>query len=195
MPDTMIFNLKRENMNRSRSIVIKSLLLTVLTLSLFKSPIDAANTTIDVTQKPANILEKDWNIDGTIGFVKYNGRYSNTSEYNFSANAQYFLANRFSLGLLMGYEKESSLSPIASAGPVASYYFWQDGKVATFVRGFYRAGLTSSTVNSIIGVVLGANYFIVPSVSFGPSIFYNFYESDYSNYSRIGISFGFGLYF
>jgi len=142
----------------------------------------------------ANINSGNWNVAGFLSFVKNSGRNSDGTEYSATVTGKYFLINRFALGLGLGMDGATGENTLASVGPTASYFFWQSGKLASHVDVGFRFGLTSATVKSFIQGSLGLEYFLAPVVALGPALFYNHYNSRFSDYQRYGITFNLGIY-
>ena len=79
-----------------------------------------------------NIRAGNWNLGGYFDFVKTSGR-EDGSEYSASITGRYFLIDRLSLGLGFGVDGATGDETRGSVGPTAAYYFWSDGKLASYV--------------------------------------------------------------
>ncbi len=145
----------------------------------------------------ANIRTGNWNVGGTFALTKRTGRGEDgASEVFASFSGKYFLIDRLALGLFFGLDAETGVPTVASLGPEATYFFWNDGALATFVGLGFRFGLTDATVNSILDTQLGAQYFVVPTVAVGPMLFFSRFNSKFSgqSYQRYGVAFGLNVY-
>lgn len=176
---------------------MKLSLLPLICMALMISSAASAaveSNTSETTTSNANILSGNWNVGGYFHFVKNSGRRDDGSEYSTAVTAKYFLIDRVALGLGLGLEAKTGDDTVANLGPAASYFFWNDGKLATYVGMGFRFGLTDATVNSVIQTSLGAEYFVAPTVAVGPALFYNHYNSKFADYQRYGVSFILDVY-
>lgn len=92
---------------------------------------------------------------------------------------QYFVMDNLSVGGVVGFGLQNTGGPSATTtttftiGPAATYYFWTQGQMATYVAAAVMYN-TSSAANSVSNVGLqgavGFNYFLTPSVAFGPVV-------------------------
>ena len=134
----------------------------------------------EVRPELPNIKQGNVQVSGSFG-----AGYSSYSRatYYLNPTAEYFVANRFSIGGSI----ESSISSNYSSygiGPSLSYYFWRSDKWAAVIGTGVLYNSTNGSTNyytysstyqmeswSAIGK-LGLSYFINPSVSFGPIFSY-----------------------
>ena len=143
----------------------------------------------------ANIHAGNWNVGGNVDFSKYSGRRNDASTSSASLVGKYFLIDHLALGVGAGVTSASDQSTVATVGPTASYFFWNDGhRLATHAEIGIRFGLTSATVLSFDQVAVGADYFLVPTVALGPLLYFDYYNSKVSDYQRSGLAFNLAIY-
>lgn len=141
----------------------------------------------------SNIHSGNLNVGGYFDFTKSSGRRNDDAAFSANVNAKYFLIDHLALGLGAGLDADPGEDAVASIGPTASYFFWNDGKLAAHVDLGFRIGLTDRTVPSFLQSAVGLDYFVAPTVALGPSLFLNHYN-DYRGYQRFGVSFHLGVY-
>lgn len=172
-------------------------LLALVLITAISSNVFAGVTHVAESAAPnpnANINTGNWNVGGSASFAKNSGKSSDSTEFSLGLDARYFLIDRFALGLGLGFDTETGQSTLATLGPSGTYFFWSDGKLASFAAVGFRFGLTDATIRSIMRGNLGLEYFIVPSVAFGPTLFFNHYNSKYKDYQRYGLALGLNIY-
>ena len=119
--------------------------------------------------------------------------YNTVSGTSFFVNpkAEYFIADNLSLGGSVSYTVFGSAGYI-TFGPAISYYFWSQEKLATYVGGdLLINGGANSTNNLTFDGNVGLNWFIVPTVAFGPALLFSHMftspdSSATSNYYLLG---------
>jgi hypothetical protein len=142
----------------------------------------------------ANLKEGGWTVGGFVEFTQNAGRAEDASAFQVSVSASRFIADGFALGASGGLDGATGLETVASVGPLVSYYLWSGGRLAPYVSGGIRFGLTEATVNNVLQGIVGLEYFLVPSVAVGPSFFFNHYNSDFTDYQRYGFTLNLGVY-
>ena len=123
-----------------------------------------------LTELP-NVNKGNWAVGGDFG-AGYSTTYSQGSLY-VNPTAEYFVIDRLSIGGVIQSSFSSDYTNIG-IGPSATWHYWQSdrwtatvGLSAVYSEGNYKK--SSFDYSSWTGTAkLGANYFITPSVSFGP---------------------------
>jgi hypothetical protein len=147
------------------------------------------------SESKANIQSGNWNVGGYVDSMKYAGARNDEVSLSSSVALKYFLIDRLALGWAVHVDASSEEDSFASTGPIASYFFWNDGKLASYVGAGFRAGLTEATVDTAFQGFLGAEYFVVPSVAVGPSLFLTHYLRDNgTHFQRFGMTFGLSVF-
>lgn len=141
-----------------------------------------------------NINEGNWNAGGSASFSQTTGLNNNSSRFRLSPHLEYFMITGFSLGGNFALDKPSSGNSTATLGPTASYYFYAKDKMAAFFSASLDLGLTSATVDSILGLTIGLRNFLTQSVAIGPSIEYDIINSNSFSYGAIRFAVGFDIY-
>jgi hypothetical protein len=147
-------------------------------------------SSVSVADEFANIDRGNYRTGGSI-----NGGYSTyaVGSLTFSPLFEYFLLNRFALGVSAYYTTSPALSSI-TVGPIFTYYFWQNEKWTAYCEQRFAYAF-STTTNSIWSshTGVGINYFFIRQVSLGPQIIL------FKNLNDIGFSFTttatFSIYF
>ena len=168
--------------------------LIIYLLMLLTPLVHAIETSKTELTPLANIQSTDWNLGGYFNISNSSGRLEDATEINTSIAAKYFLIDRVGLGLSFGLSSGGNEDTVASFGPTASYFFWQSEKLTSRLDLGFRFGLTDATVNSFIQTGLGLDYFILPSVAAGPTLFFNHYMGSRRNYNIYGIALQLGVF-
>jgi hypothetical protein len=124
----------------------------------------------------ANINKGDWEVGGSFDLSHTSESYSfnNRTSLTILGDFQYFIKDRFSLGLGATYYTAGRNSSSGSVGPVATYYFASKSKWVPFVQvapiNWTKFDGLRATYSSAVQV--GAKYFFTDSVAFGPALQY-----------------------
>lgn len=130
-----------------------------------------------------------YSINGTISFTSYSeeGVSNNTSLFNFSPGADYFIVDNFSLGLrvnLQDVKYGGSSTTSWSLGPSARFYLGKEPAKPFFMLG-YAYGKQSSSVSSDeitesdIKLGAGFDYFLTDNVALEAIASYTFMNIKY----------------
>jgi hypothetical protein len=128
---------------------------------------------------PATVTAGHWDLGGSVSFSSTT--YSNdTSDKSFTFNLplQYFVADHVSVGGNFRLNADSPASGVntttTSIGPIATWYFWTQGRWASYVQGF-AGWRNNSRLGSrpFFGGSLGLLRFVTESWGVGPSISVN----------------------
>ena len=86
-------------------------------------------------------------------------------------NHQWFLTDRFALGPSLTY-RGTQLSTLVGIGPAASWYFYSEKKLGVYLGEELTFNSFGNSNGSYLysSTSLGLDYFIVPSVAFGPVV-------------------------
>lgn len=123
------------------------------------------------------------------------GRENNQFSINISGSISYVLIDRFALGFAFGLDRSLDAEVVATAGLQASFHFWNSGQLAAFSQMGFRLGLTENTVKFPVPFALGLEYFVVPTVAIGPTLFLNHYNDGiYGSFNRYGVAFDLAVY-
>lgn len=104
--------------------------------------------------------------------------YSATDTMNIGLGVpvQYFLIDRLALGGLVGlshYRFGSTKYTDAYVGPAATLYFWDAEHIATYADTFLAWDFLHRSDDQLaLGFGMGVDYFVTPSVAFGPKVTY-----------------------
>ncbi len=142
----------------------------------------------------ANVNQKNWLCGGLINYTHNSSDTSTTDQLRLTVEARYFVIDRLAIGLDSQVTIKTDVDTVASLGPSATYFFWSQEKLATFVTAAFKIGLTDATVKSIFTGEVGLDYFITPSVAFGPDAFFDAYQGHLSNRSDLGLEFNFKIF-
>jgi hypothetical protein len=169
-------------------------LVALMMSGIAMASVDASTPESDASSSSANIQSGNWNAGGNLSFTQdYQGGLNETS-YSASVNSEYFLINRLALGMVVGFEAREERKTSANLGPSATFFFWNEGKIASFVGGAFQVGLTEGSWRSIAQANLGLEYFLVPTVALGPSVYINHYNGKFNSAQRLGVSLNLGVY-
>ena len=117
----------------------------------------------------ANINKGDTSVGGsvTLSYNTVGGTY-----FYVNPNAQYFIADNFSLGGSISYTSYSGSNiGYVNLGPAMTYYFWSQEKMAAFLGVDFTVNATSNSSNNVtFDGDIGLDWFVVPTVAFGPKI-------------------------
>jgi hypothetical protein len=143
----------------------------------------------------ANIHAGNWRVSGSLNFTHQEVYSSSYDTLTFSPGVQYFLIDKLAVGASMGLTHVFGGSAYTdlTVGPEVTYYFAELGQWAFFadesvlyshtsVAGYSSEGLWNNTLG------LGAHYFITPSVSFGPAVYWLQYFNNPYPYSHASLS-------
>ncbi len=159
-----------------------------------KTETSVAETTPEATTEMPNINKGNVAVAGSLGlaYSSYTG-----AIYFLNPSAEYFVLNSFSVGGTV----QSTISKHSRSfgmGPSLSYYFWQNKKWASYIGAgaLYTTVRTENISNQYTAVsqywsangTLGLNYFLTPSVSFGPVFNYDYTFPD-DNPKSVGSSY------
>ena len=169
-------------MNKNKTLLIIGFFSFCITTNTWAATAEASPSTTT-----PNILKGNWYGSGGLSFTKNAGRKSDASEYVVSLSGSYFLIDHLALGLTLGVDGETNQNTVAALGPSATYFFWSTSTIATYVGTGFRLGLPDATVDSIMQLRMGLEYFLTSSVAIGPSAFYYYYNSKSGDYKKYGL--------
>ncbi|MFN7684735.1 MAG: hypothetical protein ACK5QT_04910 [Oligoflexia bacterium] len=172
---------------------VRANFILLATLMISGPPARAQET---ATPFKPNILKGNWAVGGAVDFVRGpNDGLAPLGQFSFFAVAssiEYFVAEGIAVGGRFSYGRISQSSSSSGSedlgfGPSASYFFWTSDRFAARLQGSFlrrtsqdkSSILEDSRESSYGGWVarVGAQfgYFLLPSVSVGPSIGYSRY--------------------
>jgi hypothetical protein len=114
------------------------------------------------------INKGNWFVDGSGRLSWYGGLAKKYLSYDVSAELEYFLADRFSLGGGTAVDGGDGTSTYAGIGPSATYFFWQDDQWAASVGAGVTVGLTAASADAVLSAESALRYFLTPSLAIGP---------------------------
>lgn len=167
------------------------LLATALFCPLFSALAATDVVSTEASPKPvyANILAGDLKVGG--GFdISYGDRQATT--ISLSPSVEYFVADHLSVGGGLTLSHVTSFrSTTWSIGPTATYYFWSQDRIALFFsQGIFVSHSSEGTQDTVTYASstsqLGADYFIIPSVAFGPALQWRHAFSESTESADIG---------
>jgi hypothetical protein len=159
-------------------------------LVLFGTSI-AANAATEVSS--ANINAGNWIVSGNA--TLQSSSITENNEFSMSVLGELFVLDRLAVGPSFAFESWGGNRSASLLGPSATYFFWNDGAAAAYVNANYLFGLTALTVEGVLGARVGFSYFVAPTVSIGPAVFFNGYVRDPGNdYSRYGVALNLGIF-
>jgi hypothetical protein len=141
-----------------------------------------------------NILAGNLNVGGYVDFSSTSGFRDDATTFETSVQAKYFLLNRLALGLAGSTTKVSGQEAIAYLGPIAAYHFFTTEHASTWAQMGFRFGLTDRAWDNRLTASVGMDYFITPSVAFGPSVYFNRFNSGSRSARSVGLELNFGIY-
>ena len=172
---------------------VRANFILLATLMISGPPARAQET---ATPFKPNILKGNWAVGGSITSVSFPREIpapsGKISYFGLNPSIEYFVADGISVGGYFAYYRDSTSdsSDVFESlrfGPSASYFFWTSDRFAARLQGSFLRGtrqaksstLEDSRESSYGGWVarVGAQfgYFLLPSVSVGPSIGYSRY--------------------
>jgi hypothetical protein len=157
----------------------------------------SAETSSASTETFANIDRGHWRVSASLYLAKDSteGSTQDQSTTDVFLAGEYFFVDRVSAGAQLGYEAATGDDAASTLGPLVTWHFWQQERLVTYLRGGLRFGLTDASWKTIVVSFLGANYFINPSVAFGPALFYRRYSSQSGRLTEnLGVSADFSIY-
>lgn len=152
--------------------------LVLATLVLLTSNFVFANTANEMTTTAPQVFTTSANLNK--GNIQIGGGFSFTdsagiSTYTIDPQVEYFVMDSLSVGgRLLYFGERGSANPFNGygVGPSASYYFYKDGPIATYIaQSFSFVKLSNSDDTYSRGATsLGVKYFAVPQVAFGVAL-------------------------
>src|SRR3989338_7131822 len=104
-------------------------LFLLLTILFSLKGLAVTETNISSEERLARIRQNNLSVGGNFSFTKNSGRANDGTELEVSFSAKYFLIDHLALGLAFGLDVANNVT-VSSLGPIGSYFFWNEGKIA-----------------------------------------------------------------
>lgn len=172
------------------------------------------NSVLDIQNKPAemaietvipNIKKGHIAVSGTfgIGYSVYtigSSTYTSSQIYA-SPAAEYFVIDQLSIGGSITASFEMNYTYLA-VGPSATYHFRSGDRWTIPVGAAFGYSSTKDSRSSEVERIgewnahfsVGTNYFLTPSVAFGPQFSFSYSGGKFENYSNSGLRFQFAIF-
>lgn len=122
--------------------------------------------------------------------ISYNG--VDKGNFGIDAKAGYLFQDNWMATAQIGYSKKYQIPVTWSAAVGARYYIVQNGLYLGASMTYMHAG--KSYDDFLPGLQLGYAFFLSRTVTIEPEIYYNQSFKNHSDYSKIGLRIGFGIY-
>lgn len=168
-------------------------LLTITLIVGFVAPAYAQDS-VEVAPLPIMINKGNWEIGGEGNYFRSNEK-SGLRSLVLSPRAEYFIMNRLSVGGRLNYIDSNRAATEVQLGPGFTWYIMQISRSVVYIdQAILWVNPSGNQQTYFAGDTgLGIDFFLSPSVAFGPSIRGLYYFGGDSSVPEGGVGFRLGL--